>query len=254
MKRSVLAVLVLTWAIVLSGCSAAEKKRSREVFADQREAERAMKAMADAPRPLQRPVILLTGWAEAPSGWARFQKWLEAATCGCDRQILVPDLRGPGGLMAAAEKVVELCAEMGDVDVVAHSAGGLIAREAARKSRGGRRLHVARLLTIATPHQGTAWGKFWPILPYPLQAADCRPASGFIASLDNDMSTTSMAISTYWTEGDIVVPKESAEAVGGEHHAYARPRGFFIHRRCAGDPRLARDVIAKLLAATGAEE
>ncbi len=247
MKRAMLPVLVLAWAIILSGCSAAEKKRTREVAAEQRDAERELKEMAAAPKPLRRPLVILSGWAEPPGNWKRFRAWLEAATCGCEREILIPDLRGPGGLAAAAERVVDLCAELGEVDVVAHSAGGLVAREAARASRGDRRLRIARLFAIATPHGGSPWSGFWPILPYPLQAADCRPSGDFIARLASDPSSASMPISTFWTEGDVVVPRESAEAVGNEHHAYARPRGFFVHRRCAADPRLARDVIAGLL-------
>lgn len=247
MKRAVLPVLVLAWAIILSGCSAAERKRSAAVEEDQREAERSLRGMAEAPRPLPRPVVILSGWAEPPANWRQFRAWLESATCGCDRAILVPDLRGPGGLAAAAERVIELCAELGEVDVVAHSAGGLVAREAARESRGGRRLRIARLFAIATPHGGSPWSRFWPVLPWPLQAADCRPSGEFVAGLAADPSTSSMTISTYWSEGDVVVPQESAQAVSGTHHSYARPRGFFIHRRCAADPRLARDVIAALL-------
>ena len=247
MKRATLAVLVLTWGIFLSGCTAAEKKRSREVAAEQRDAELELKEMAETPKPLRRPVLLLTGWMESPSNWKRFRAWLESSTSVGDREILCPDLRGPGGLAAAVEQVLALCADRGEVDVVAHSAGGLVAREAARESRGDKRLRIARLFAIATPHQGSPWGKFWPILPYPLQAADCRPQSEFLASLDSDPSTASMPISNFWAEGDVVVPRESAQAVGVEHHAYSRPKGFFIHRRCAGDPRLARDVIAGLL-------
>jgi pimeloyl-ACP methyl ester carboxylesterase len=247
MKRATLAVLALTWGIFLSGCSAAEKKRSLQVAADQREAELDLKAMAGAPKPLPRPVLLLTGWMEPPSNWGRFRTWLESATCGCERQIVCLDLRGPGGLAAAVEKVLAAGEELGEVDVVAHSAGGLVAREAARGVHGDRRLRIARLFAIATPHHGSPWGNLWPILPYPLQAADCRPASDFLVSLDRDASTVSMRIANYWSEGDVVVPRESAAAVGAEQHLYARPKGFFIHRRCAADPRLARDVIAGLL-------
>ena len=247
MRRATLAVLVLTWGIFLSGCSAAEKKRSREVAMEQREAELELKSMAETPKPLRRPVLLLTGWLEPPSNWNRFRTWLESSTVCSDREILCPDLRGPGGLAAAVEKVLSICADRGEVDVIAHSAGGLVAREAARGSRGEKRLRIARLFAIATPHKGTPWGKFWPVLPYPLQAADCRPTSPFIASLDGDLSTASMPISTFWAEGDVVVPRESAQAVGAEHHSYSRPKGFFIHRKCAADPRLARDVIAGLL-------
>ncbi|MEK7466365.1 MAG: alpha/beta fold hydrolase [Planctomycetota bacterium] len=247
MKRATLAVLVLAWGIFLSGCTAAEKKRSREVAAEQREAELDLKSMAEAPKPLRRPVLLLTGWMEPPSNWKRFRDFLESSTCGCEREIVCLDLRGPGGLAAAVEKVLAAGELLGEVDVVAHSAGGLVAREAARASHGERRLRIARLFAIATPHIGSPWGKFWPIVPYPLQAADCRPASDFLASLAGDPSTTSMPITNYWAEGDVVVPRESAQAVGSEHFAYSRPKGFFIHRRCAGDPRLARDVIAALL-------
>ena len=73
------------------------------------------------------------------------------------------------------------------VDLVAHSMGGLVARAAAMggvfgQSRGTKRLRIARLFTLATPHLGAKLAR--RIAP-DRTARDMKPGSSFLHTLDD---------------------------------------------------------------------
>jgi pimeloyl-ACP methyl ester carboxylesterase len=248
--RRELAAFSLLAPVFAAGCALGPDGLSPKARAEieRRRAEEEVAAFAAQPRALARPVVLIAGWNDGPEHWADFRERLAACAPGHADRIVVPDLRGDGGLEAAADRLTEACAGLGEVDVVAHSLGGLVAREAARDRRGERRLRISRLFTIATPHLGTGWARFWPIVPNRRQAADCRATSEFLASLNADPSSKAMAIRAYWCEGDVVVAKESACAVGEVGAIYPRAPGARVHDRCVRDARFARDVIPELLA------
>jgi hypothetical protein len=81
------------------------------------------------------------------------------------------------------------------VDVVAHGAGGLVARALIR--RRGRAAGVHRLVTLATPHQGTACAQ-----------PGLRPGSPLIAHLAREDAVPALvdAIAIYSPDDTVVVP------------------------------------------------
>ena len=108
----------------------------------------------------RRPVILLHGYLMNRTNWLWLGAWLArrgiGPLYGLSYLTLVGAERGAEKLARLVEKVCRL--ESADrVDIVAHSLGGLVARHYIEELGGGRR--VRRLLTIGTPHHGTAWAR-----------------------------------------------------------------------------------------------
>lgn len=109
----------------------------------------------------ERPVLLIHGWATARRVMAILETRLRKD--GFDvfsfRLGGMLDTFNTGGLVTAAKlvdrKVERLSAryDLPKVDVVAHSAGGLVARYWIKRLAGHR--HVRNLVCLATPHHGT---------------------------------------------------------------------------------------------------
>lgn len=231
------------------GCVGLDERRAvmDDAAREQSEARAGLWRLAENRKALPRPLILLSGWNDDPVLWGEFRHWLGRCATDLDGRVFAPDLRGPGGVKGAADRLAAQFAGLGEVDVVAHSVGGLVAREAARGGRGAKRLRVVRLYTLGTPHAGTKWSKYHRILPLHEQVADCLPGSDFLASLAADPTSSEMPICSSWAEGDIVITRESATAAGEEHHVYARAEKSRVHHRSIRDPRWVRDVIGALL-------
>jgi pimeloyl-ACP methyl ester carboxylesterase len=107
----------------------------------------------------------------------------------------------PVRLEHAAARLEGACARLrretgaAAVDVVAHGAGGLIARAWLR--RRGRAAGVYRLVTLASPHQGTASAQ-----------RGLRPGSPLLAHLAHDDPVPGLvdAIAIYSPDDTVVVP------------------------------------------------
>jgi pimeloyl-ACP methyl ester carboxylesterase len=242
MSRAVGAALL---AVSVAGCRATEVERGAAARAASIED---LEAMSRSPRALPRPLLLISGWNDDPALWQEFRAWLNR--CACNSRVLVftVDTRGPGGARDAADRLCAEFARLGEVDVVAHSLGGLVAREAARECRGAERLRIVRLWTMATPHRGCGWSVFHAVSAgYRQQVKDCRPWSPFLKDLKEDPSSAAMELFTYRCRGDIIVSRRSAAAAGRGHCEYERAGGRYVHETCILDPRFARDVIAALL-------
>ncbi|MBW3581726.1 MAG: hypothetical protein KY455_01385 [Euryarchaeota archaeon] len=92
------------------------------------------------------------------------------------------------------------------VDVVAHSAGGLAVRHALMQD--GHRDRVRRLMTLGSPHGGTRLAHLVPGFGI---AADVRPGSPFLAHFLDDPTPGPTCYSAFWTRFDgIVIPSELA--------------------------------------------
>ncbi len=89
------------------------------------------------------------------------------------------------------------------LDVVAHSMGGLVAR--ACLGARGRASGIARLVTLGTPHQGTL---VFPRFRVDPMVAQMRPGSAMLARLADGRAATAAAdcIAIYSADDAIVVP------------------------------------------------
>ncbi|MBI4700610.1 MAG: alpha/beta fold hydrolase [Deltaproteobacteria bacterium] len=133
---------------------------------------------------------------------------------------------------ALAAYVQRVCAVTGEpqVDLVAHSLGGLVARLAIAEHRLGPA--VRTLVTLGTPHRGT----------YPARYANTettralRPGSELMDRLGRSPLPASLRTVTFWSENDLfVLPADSATLEGAEqidvtpftHYSYLiDPRAF----------------------------
>ncbi len=134
-----------------------------------------------------------------------------------------------------------------EVDVVAFSMGGVVARYTAAPPPGvepSQRLRIARLFTIASPHRGASsaslaiWDSF---------AADLHDDSPFILDLAKRDVGRAYPIYPYvWLGDGIVGPEHTAPP--GEPDAWwlANPFLETPHVGTASDPRILADIIRRL--------
>lgn len=110
----------------------------------------------DRLRPGPRPVLLVHGYGVSRGIWWLLRRRLEAAGHTVATVSLVPPYTSLGKLVPQLnQRIEEVCATTGSrqVTLIAHSMGGLVCRSYLARHGNER---VDRLLTLATPHQGTA--------------------------------------------------------------------------------------------------
>ena len=115
---------------------------------------------ADRPAPGRRPVLLVHGYGCSRGVWWLLRRRLEAAGHSVATVSLVPPYTSIGKLVPQLNARIEaLCAATGSqqVSLVAHSMGGLVCRSYLARHGIAR---VDRLLTLATPHQGSELARF----------------------------------------------------------------------------------------------
>ena len=118
--------------------------------------------------------------------------------------------------------------------LVAHSMGGIVARVYLQRLGGLDRVH--RLVTLSSPHKGSAWAH-----PTPLPAArDLRPGSELLADLDRDAHRLeAVRPVSIWTPFDLmIVPASSSVASFGTVEQIP----VLHHRLMLFSPRVARRV------------
>jgi len=102
----------------------------------------------------------------------------------------------------------------GKVDIIAHSAGGLVARHFVRFLKGNRKVHD--LITLGTPHHGTVASVFFPLAKV---ARQTRPGSPFLRDLNKapeawgDVEYTSI----YSVTDGVVLPASSCRLEGADN-------------------------------------
>ncbi|HEY1043281.1 MAG TPA: alpha/beta fold hydrolase [Telluria sp.] len=175
----------------------------------------------DAPLP---PVLLLHGYGCNSGYWAHLEPLLEARGISHAGLDLEPTLAGIDEFVPLVQQGVErLLAATGAARVilVAHSMGGLVAR-AYLRSHGSAR--IARLITLGTPHHGTALAAFAP----GRNAAQMRrsPATGAESDWLRELAAaetpaTRALVTSLLTHHDNIIAPQSSSILEG-----ARNIGF----------------------------
>jgi len=161
------------------------------------------------------------------------------------RRVLTPDLKPNNGSAGLQELAKQLGAYVDknlgpdeQCDIIGHSMGGMVVRSYVQRQGGRRR--VRRLVTLASPHQGTllAW-----LLPG-AGLRDLRPGSEFLRDLASDAeSLDGVLVASYWTPFDlIIIPPRSSEMPVGRNRKVWLPH----HRAYLERPRLARELVSLL--------
>ena len=155
------------------------------------------------------PVVLVHGYFANRGYFRPLAQRLEAAGLG---PVHAPNLRSwhapieyfEAQLTAHLERVSAVAGRR--VTVIAHSMGGLGIR--AHLARHGTR-HVERVVTIASPHRGTALARF----AVGVNAAQMCPGSAFLAALESAEGAQGPGIpfvSIYSTHDNMVAPQETS--------------------------------------------
>jgi triacylglycerol esterase/lipase EstA (alpha/beta hydrolase family) len=192
------------------------------------------------------PVLLLHGYGCNSGYWAHLIPLLDAARISHASVDLEPVAGDIDGYVPLVERKVEaLCAATGasKVAIVAHSMGGLVAR-AWMRAHGTHAL--ARLITLGTPHHGTALARFG----LGANAFQMRPGSAWLRELatsedaDGKGAARALVTSLYTHHDNIVSPQESSRLEGARNLEF----GGVGHVALGSNPRVLAAVMQELAA------
>ncbi|MCA1819065.1 MAG: alpha/beta fold hydrolase [Thermoplasmatota archaeon] len=120
--------------------------------------------------------------------------------------VLLGDIRSAARVLATAVQKHRASAGGGRVDIVAHSAGGLVARYYVQ-NLGGHRA-VSNLVLLGTPHHGTIASYLLPVVKVAVQAT---PGSRLLGELNRKRPPARVRITNFWSPLDgIVIPAENS--------------------------------------------
>lgn len=176
------------------------------------------------------PIVFVPGYLDFEFYFARLKSKLEGKGRSTHYLSIFPNI---GDIRTAAVALKALVADVKkrtgakQVDVVAHSMGGLITRYYIKYMEGER--DIERLVTLATPHHGTLVS-----FASPTQGAkQMHPGSDFLKALNADDETPGRIRYTSIRGGldEIVIPHSSPILEGAENHysRYAMHGTIFIN-------------------------
>lgn len=209
-----------------------------------------LKAEAVAPRQLDRPLVILGGFLDFGVGPLYQAKRLSPYVRGEPIRISFADCIT---FEACRHRVVNtldrLLGEAGpketvEVDVIGQSMGGLVAMFSAMDDPSlGKRVHIRKLFTIASPLQGASRAARIPINVMPL-ARDMRPGSDFYAKLATH--PIDYDIASYTRLDDWAVGERFAAAAGHSVYWVDTPPFESAHVGAFADSRIILDIVRRL--------
>jgi pimeloyl-ACP methyl ester carboxylesterase len=237
--------------LIASGCSAPRVNPSFDVTASDARAD--LRRMADEPALAARPIVFVSGYGD-PGFVAlelsnRFRKLLLPGT-----KIITADAGFTFSMQGARDRLLGRVEEAlpdndkeftPEVDVVAMSMGGLVARYAAAPRADGdpgKRLRIARLFTISSPHRGARLAALPSIES---RITDMRSGSEFLCRL-NDPACTDYPIIPYARLNDFIVGAENTAPPGRTPWWVDTPAFQPAHLLGHSDPRILADIARRL--------
>ena len=201
---------------------------------------RAVAGMRVYPDSVKVPVLLVHGYGCNSGYWARLTPLLDRAGISHASVDLEPVAASIDDYVPLIEaRVRALCAATGArrIAIVAHSMGGLAAR-AWMRTHGDARL--ARLITLGTPHHGTALARFGP----GENAVQMRRGSAWLRVLAASESAAARGriVSIYTVHDNIVAPSDSGHLAGARNVAF----GGVGHVALCSNPRVLAEVLRQL--------
>jgi triacylglycerol esterase/lipase EstA (alpha/beta hydrolase family) len=186
------------------------------------------------------PVLLLHGYGCNSGYWSRLTPLLDAARISHATVDLEPVAGDIDGYVPAVEQAVQALREATgarQVAIVAHSMGGLVARAWMREHGTSA---LARLITLGTPHHGTALARFG----LGQNAAQMRTGSAWLQRLAAGESGEARALVTslYTHHDNIVSPRESGSLPGARNLEF----GGVGHVALGSNPRVLATVMKEL--------
>ncbi|HMD75681.1 MAG TPA: alpha/beta fold hydrolase [Steroidobacteraceae bacterium] len=170
-----------------------------------------------AAEPALRPVLLLHGFLCNANIWRRLQMRLRTAGFGpieaLDVEPLLADIDFQAGRVAPSLLALQRRCHGERVVIVAHSMGGLIARALLRDLGAGA---IRRIVTIASPHHGTALARGLP-WPNTQQMSAVSPWLRALNLAQEGRFAVPIA-SIFSAEDNLVAPAASARLEAAELH------------------------------------
>jgi triacylglycerol lipase len=188
-------------------------------------------------------VVCVHGIWKSGASFGRMARFLDAR--GFDVHAI--DLRPNDGSLGLPELAAQLAAfveqKLGAdarFDLIGFSMGGVVSRYYLQRLGGRER--VRRLVTISSPHHGTAMA----YLSRTTGARQMRPGSPLLTELNQDLATLGrVAVTSLWTPLDLMIlPAESSRLPIGREVLVAAP----LHALMLHDPRALRAVADALSA------
>lgn len=240
--------LTILLLVLLAGCSA-DKPLNPSFPLTVAQARDALRQMRADPKPLQRPVLVLSGIHDPGIVVSSMANRLRGITTD-DAMIQTVSFFGADTFDACRKRVLDraeaLAADRGEsveIDVVAISMGGLVGRYAAiAQAEDDRRLRIKRLFTISSPHRGASMAG----LPtFDQRIIDMRPGSAFLADLDAALEEAEYELLCYVRLGDAIVGAENA-APPGRQAWWVATGASLAHVSAYDDLRIIADIARHL--------
>lgn len=228
------------------GCSMPRWQPNPSFDVTRAEARADIARMQDSPIALPRPVVFLAGIGDL------------SISSGAMEEAILPTFIGPSAELnffneftfdGARQKALrEVAEQLGtdvdhipEVDVIAFSMGGLVARFAAIPDENGRRLPIRRLYTVSTPHEGARLAG----VPFGIpQGEDMCPTSEFLERLRQ--ARREYELVCYTRLDDVTVGEEFAAPDGEPLWWVPTPSGEWSHMAAFEDPRILADIARRL--------
>lgn len=242
------AMLACTLAAV---CACAPRVENASFPSSTADAKSKLRAIQADRQPLERPLVVLGGFMDPGAGPAivsnRFRELfddddriIDVSFVGCrtfdecrDRVIRAVDETIPSVDASATA----------EVDVIGLSMGGLVGRYAAAPIEGRRRLNVARLFTVSSPHRGALKAD----LPGIGQMhRDMRAGSAFLRELEAIEMPRRYELVPYVRLADTTVGPENAAPHGVAPWWLDNEPLQPSHVGAASDPRILADIALRL--------
>lgn len=254
-RASCLVILILTSYAALGGCSSANQMNPSFPLTVG-DANEALKEMRDDPKPLERPVLVIGGWMNTGLMTSRLAGVLRGCAAD-DNKIAHVAMVGYSTFDRCRERVIRAVdEELGttpesiaanetiEVDVVAFSMGGLVARyAAAERTDGAKRLNIKHLYTIATPHCGANMA---PLAGFEPRALEMQHGSALLSLLNNNIPDPGYELTAYVRLGDLTVGQDNC-ALPGSCAWWVPNRPFEgAHNDAFRDPRILADIARRL--------
>lgn len=249
--RFMLITLLLAVFLSAAGCSA-DIPANPSFALTYSDAKAVLAQMRKDPKPLERPLIIAGGYQDpgliAPGIANRFRTY----TGDSENIISVTFFSLLGTFDACSDRLVEAVqqqypndnpSETIEVDVIGYSMGGLVARHAARRRQGERRLRINRLFTISTPHRGA---KLAGMPTADTRQIDMRSGSAFLEELNQQLSEADYQLYTYSRLEDMIVGVENTSPPGENPWWVANPPFSLSHVAACKDPRILADIARRV--------
>ncbi|MDY7110120.1 MAG: hypothetical protein SYC29_15925 [Planctomycetota bacterium] len=243
--------MLSTVLALLAGC-AADRPLNPSFPLTVAAARQALWQMQADPKPLQRPVLVLSGIHDPGLVAASLGNRLRRITTE-DATIETISFFGTDTFDACRARLLDRAEAMagsgeggglaGEVDVVAVSMGGLVARYAAMaRPEDERKLRIRRLFTISSPHRGASMASL-PTLDR--RIVDMRSGSAFLLALDAALEKAHYELLCYVRLGDAIVGASNA-APPGRRAWWVQPGASLAHLWAHEDRRIVADIARRL--------